>query len=185
MPVCKNDPKKSYKGIEPSPKGKGYCAHAEKVNTKRKGNDGNYWIVKKSNNGIKKWIKDSNKKENLTSEQLKTLDLIKKDLKNELKKIDVKLFIVKNKPINNIYLQDYLWDFVKEKLGNNYLNEKFLIVNLKMDGKNILLDNGGINIQHNNINYNTKKQVIEIMNKMFGKKYKWNGSTTKTIYIKL
>ena len=31
MPKCKNDPKKSYKGDEPSPKGLGYCAHAEKV----------------------------------------------------------------------------------------------------------------------------------------------------------
>ena len=31
MPKCKNDPTKSYKGDEPSPKGLGYCAHAEKV----------------------------------------------------------------------------------------------------------------------------------------------------------
>ena len=36
MPKCKNDPKKSYKGTEPSPKGLGYCTHAEKVGTKRK-----------------------------------------------------------------------------------------------------------------------------------------------------
>ncbi len=26
MPKCLNDPKKSYKGTEPSPKGLGYCA---------------------------------------------------------------------------------------------------------------------------------------------------------------
>lgn len=30
MPYCKNDPKKNYKGDEPSPKGLGYCAHSEK-----------------------------------------------------------------------------------------------------------------------------------------------------------
>ena len=30
MSKCKNDPEKSYKCNEPSPKGKGYCAHAKK-----------------------------------------------------------------------------------------------------------------------------------------------------------
>ena len=36
MPICKNDPKKSYKGTEPSPKGLGFCAHAEKLGTDKK-----------------------------------------------------------------------------------------------------------------------------------------------------
>lgn len=39
MPKCKNDPKRSYKGTEPSPKGLGYCAHTMKLNTKKKGTD--------------------------------------------------------------------------------------------------------------------------------------------------
>lgn len=30
MLECKNDKKSTYKGNEPSPKGFGYCAHAEK-----------------------------------------------------------------------------------------------------------------------------------------------------------
>ena len=30
MPNCKNDSKRSYTGEEPSPKGLGFCAHAEK-----------------------------------------------------------------------------------------------------------------------------------------------------------
>ncbi len=58
MPICKNDPKKSYKGTEPikktclfyrlsqndeviltepSPKGLGFCAHAEKLGSTKKG----------------------------------------------------------------------------------------------------------------------------------------------------
>ena len=45
MPKCKNDKTRSYKGNEPSPKGLGYCAHAEDLNKKRKGKDGNIWIV--------------------------------------------------------------------------------------------------------------------------------------------
>jgi hypothetical protein len=52
MPHCKNNPKKTYEGTEPSPKGLGYCASGEKEGTKMKGKDGNMWI--KSNG---KWIK--------------------------------------------------------------------------------------------------------------------------------
>ena len=36
MPKCINDPNRHYKGDEVSPKGFGYCAHAEKVGTKKK-----------------------------------------------------------------------------------------------------------------------------------------------------
>ena len=57
MPKCINDPKKSYKGTEPSPKGLGYCAHSEKVGTKKKGKDGNEWIIKKVSSGSKRWMK--------------------------------------------------------------------------------------------------------------------------------
>jgi hypothetical protein len=42
MHRCKNDSSKYYTGTEPqpSPKGFGYCAHAEKINTIKKGKDG-------------------------------------------------------------------------------------------------------------------------------------------------
>ncbi len=62
MPPCKNDPKSSYKGDEPSPKGLGYCAHAEKVDTKMKGKDGNMWIISETSKKIKRWIKLSSEK---------------------------------------------------------------------------------------------------------------------------
>ena len=39
MPKCINDPKRSYTGKEPSPKGFGLCAHAEKEGTRKKGTD--------------------------------------------------------------------------------------------------------------------------------------------------
>lgn len=57
MPECKNDPTRKYKGNEPSPKGLGICAHAEKLNTKKKGKDGNIWIVTETKKGVKRWIK--------------------------------------------------------------------------------------------------------------------------------
>jgi hypothetical protein len=57
MPICKNDSTKSYKGTELSPKGLGWCSHSEKINKKRKGKDGNEWVVKKTKNGHHKWVK--------------------------------------------------------------------------------------------------------------------------------
>lgn len=59
MQICKNNQKKKYTGLEPSPKGLGFCASGEKEGTKMKGNDGNIWI--KSNN---KWVKFKTNKDN-------------------------------------------------------------------------------------------------------------------------
>lgn len=57
MPKCKNDPKRSYTGKEPSPKGLGYCAHAEKAGTTKKGKDGNMWTIMKTKTGSQRWVK--------------------------------------------------------------------------------------------------------------------------------
>jgi len=40
-------------------------------------------------------------------------------------------------------------------------------------------------IQHSGITYSTKKKVIKLLKDMFGKKFKWNGSQEKEIFIKL
>ena len=64
MPKCKNDPTRSYKGTEPSPKGLGYCAHGMKEGDKKKGKDGNMWIIKKIKNGSLRWMKFKEKKNN-------------------------------------------------------------------------------------------------------------------------
>jgi len=54
--ICKNDKNSIYNGDEPSPKGLGYCAHAEKIGKMMIGKDSKVWIVKQQNNGVKKWI---------------------------------------------------------------------------------------------------------------------------------
>lgn len=82
---CKNDPKKTYKGTEPSPKGLGYCAHTKKVGIKELGRDGNFWIVKKNKDGIKRWIKFN--------------ELFKDDL-NEKKALHNYKLLLKNKNLS-------------------------------------------------------------------------------------
>ena len=52
---CKNDDGKSYRGDEPSPKGLGYCAHAERLGASRKGLDGKAWVVAADRNGRLAW----------------------------------------------------------------------------------------------------------------------------------
>lgn len=57
MPKCKNDPNSNYSGKEPSPKGLGWCAHGDSLGKKRKGNDGEIWIVAKRSNSTLYWKK--------------------------------------------------------------------------------------------------------------------------------
>lgn len=57
MPMCKNDPKSSYAGTEPSPKGKGFCAHAETFGMVRAGRDGNKWVISVTKGGVKRWVR--------------------------------------------------------------------------------------------------------------------------------
>ena len=61
MPKCKNDPQKTYKGSEPSPKGLGWCAHAETEGQVRRGLDQNEWVVRKTKNGTPRWVKKTKK----------------------------------------------------------------------------------------------------------------------------
>jgi len=57
MPLCINDSTKTYKGNEPSPKGFGYCAHSQEIGIRKKGTDGNNWIIKEYKSGIKNGLK--------------------------------------------------------------------------------------------------------------------------------
>jgi hypothetical protein len=53
----KGDCKCYYKGSEPSPKGKGYCAHCGNLGTEKVGTDGMKWKIKKRANGSLYWAK--------------------------------------------------------------------------------------------------------------------------------
>lgn len=193
MPFCKNDPKKSYIGNEPSPKGLGYCAHSEKIGVVRKGLDGNKWIISTTSKGIKRWVKYKIEKKmkkdsvkhmfsNLNKKQLKIIDLLKNEVKNELKAIGVKLMLKKLELINGWYIIDYVWP----EFGTyNSKKDKFIIVVLRLDENNKLYTpNDELDCQHHNIVYKTKKDVIEIFKKYFGKKFKWDGKQQHTLNIK-
>ena len=59
MPSCVNACNAYYKGTEPSPKGRGYCARGECVGTKKRGKDKKMWIVKAykvKGKKVKRWV---------------------------------------------------------------------------------------------------------------------------------
>jgi len=60
MPKCKNDPKRHYSGTEPSPKGKGFCAHACKIGSRKRGRDGKMWVVRKTKT-CRRWARTASK----------------------------------------------------------------------------------------------------------------------------
>uniref|UniRef100_A0A6C0JE62 Uncharacterized protein n=1 Tax=viral metagenome TaxID=1070528 RepID=A0A6C0JE62_9ZZZZ len=66
MPYCKNDPTRKYKGVEPSPKGLGYCAHAEKFGTTKKGRDGSIWKVKDTKKNVLRWVRITRSKKTIS-----------------------------------------------------------------------------------------------------------------------
>jgi hypothetical protein len=104
MPTCKNDPSKKYKGTEPSPKGLGWCAHAEKEDKVRKGKDGNQWIVKKVKNCSKRWVV-----QNKSNPSIKNLDkFLTKRFINEKDEEYISMLFSKNTKLRSNYTTDLL-----------------------------------------------------------------------------
>ena len=113
MPKCKNDPNRTYNGDEPSPKGLGYCAHAEKLGILKKGKDGNIWKNEVTVKGVKRWVKHKSKilkeeKNNKIDE--KNIDCSKFVIYEKIKKSSngVKIKILKGISLRKGYIYKYI-----------------------------------------------------------------------------
>ena len=82
MSKCLNDASKTYTGEEPSPKGRGFCAHAERVGTVMKGTDNSMWKVQLIKNKTKRLIRVKSITKKKKQETKRT---VKIQLKHELK----------------------------------------------------------------------------------------------------
>ena len=122
MPKCKNDSTRKYKGDEPSPKGLGFCAHAEKEGLTKKGKDGNYWEVKTTKNGTKRWVKATKevKERSTKKEKDKNMLIVKEGIKGW-----VKATKEEEKKALNVYFPKLL------PTEKKWLNENFKINLLK------------------------------------------------------
>lgn len=126
MPICKNDPKSSYKGDEPSPKGLGYCAHSEKVGTIKKGRDNNKWIISETSKKIKRWVK-------LTVKKSEIKKVSKEDKKVSKEKSDCSKFVAYQKQkgkysIETIFGIEYEKGKIYKYKGYNKFDSKPTIV---------------------------------------------------------
>ena len=141
MPKCKNDPKRTYKGTEPSPKGLGHCAHSEKVGKKMKGKDGNQWIITETKKGVKRWSKIKvMKKKNIKSNNLSNINnktiLKTKSLTEKDENIIKKLLLNKSKELVDVKHKNIFHRMLTNINSISPQNEKIIIDILY---KNILL----------------------------------------------
>ena len=130
MPKCKNDPTRSYKGTEPSPKGLGFCAHAMKEGATKKGKDGNKWIIKKVKNGSKRWIKVSGKSKPQKVDKV-------------VKKTQGKRVILKKKGKMHTFNKEFYEGFVIEKNPESKMYGKYIKGPLSRHKKYLTHWNGG------------------------------------------
>mgnify|MGYP001294218843 CR=1 FL=1 len=156
MPECKNDKKRKYKGTEPSPKGLGYCAHAEKIGTKKKGRDKNTWIVIENKNGIKRWVKFNpetkyitkkaskdkkvSKKTNHTWKEIKPLKIIKKESKYEFSlEMFFDLTVIPPKNINKYIYKNPIFKKIIDKIMPEIISNQinFFMIPLPLSNNNI------------------------------------------------
>jgi len=213
MPKCKNDSSKNYGGDEPSPKGLGICAHAEKLNSKKKGKDGNMWTVTETKNGVKRWIKytkqekkqkdkkvlnDALSLENFFGVPNIPLKNIPKymDKHNVLKKIydkimpeiqinKINFFIVllPRSKHNGIYWSDYANSYLTEKYGDDIF-DKSSYVELTI----YLYEDLSVDLTKKPIiNYKLEKLEQQIVADIFVKylpyNYEWDGNDLKLMEI--
>ena len=152
MPNCKNDPKRKYKGDEPSPKGLGWCAHGETEGKVRNGLDGNKWIIKKVSGGSLRWVKRSNDKSD--GKQKSTIN----------HKIDVnsnKQLKYKDLGFRIIFIPYLIHDGNKTiKFGNNKLTE--YIINNKLALIKRIVKNILWNCNIKKYVFNKKTNLIEL-----------------------
>ena len=211
MPKCKNDPSRRYKGNEPSPKGLGYCAHAEKLGKIKKGFDGNKWIVSKTKNGIKRWIKHSKKinvksKKKSSKKNYSALDLY------DIKIIDpkkLKKYILKNKILmkivnkiipeitknniniylvplpmnnNNIYWSDFPSDYISNFFDQNYFKKNFIYLVIYLTKDLKINTDRNIAINYK-LDYTQKQTTFDIFYKNLPYQYSWNGNDKEIMEI--
>ena len=204
MPKCKNDPSRNYKGDEPSPKGLGFCAHAEKEGLTQKGKDGNYWEVKTTKNGTKRWAKEKKEKEVKVEKKIlniyfpKLLPTEKKWLnenfktsllKKKLEDIDV-FFNIETVQEEYLHLSGiYIGTKTEEKLekmGKNW-NFIYLLFFINAGGSiGFLPDSTGYDLMLNfALNKEKSKEVNKVFKEVYGKNFKWgSGRYYNKIFIR-
>lgn len=124
---CLNDPKRSYVGTEPSPKGLGYCAHAEEVGTVKLGRDGHKWVVSTTSKGTKRWQKIRVKAESNLNIVVKTPQGSKQitvkttgNKKTTVRKVNGKVVVKKQEILSpGMTIFDKITDFISGSTKNS------------------------------------------------------------------
>ena len=127
----------SLKEKRPSPSD---SATLFKTGTKKKGNDGNMWMVKENKNGVKRWTKVSKKTESKEKSESKKTSKVKKSNEDRIKFMEASFSLKVIKPTQ---IKKYLKDPIFDNLYKNIIPKikklkiEFYIVPLPLSYDNI------------------------------------------------
>jgi len=121
----------------------------------------------------------------LTVSQKNTYKKLVTVIKNELEKVGIKVIMY---PLylseNGYYIINDAWNYANEIIDND--KTPYIIIVLKINDNILdLQEDKSLQIQHSNITYKNKKNLIQIFDKVLGNKYQWSGKQTHTINVKL
>ena len=164
MPPCKNDNSRNYSGTEPSPKGFGYCAHAEKIYTIKEGLDNNYWYVSPIGNSKKwkllripgKWFNNLKKINKIVN--LDTTNIWLKKYDKELKNTTITK-IKKGKNYNDIIVHHTSSKYI-------YTNKKFVEMVKSITKQKFVFSEQGLQDNkkaHMELDNNSILQIIKLL----------------------
>ena len=177
-----------------------------KIGTKKKGNDGNIYIIVTNKNGVKRWKlhkkmeikKKLNKKISLTT--FYDIDVIKpkklndyinnnnllKKIKDkiipELKKQKINFYFVPLPTKDGRYWIDFPNSYINEFYDNNYLDKNFVYLVIYMK-KNLTLNLKKPFVLNYNLNLEQKQIVFDIFYKHLPFNYEWSGNDSDAMVI--
>lgn len=178
MPLCKNG-SSYYKGTEPSPKGRGYCAHNEKIGSTKLGRDRKKWAVRKFGK-TKRWVKVRVAKKKKKPTKKKPAK--KKPAKKSTKKL---------KKLKGGQLEQYDYNYyvapIEKKIdmmeSNEYPDENFQDYYVtQMVGTNLMLQDAMDKYHSGHIDegkYDKQREIVQAMERPLrelGRKYFHGGA---------
>ena len=146
----------------------------------RKGNDGEAYVSKRMKNGVCRWTKLPV----VTDEFRKRF----RSAKKELAKSGVGLYQYRHFPVaasgGAVYVIDDVWDWAKEKMGDDYMDKKWIIFAVKPSGvtRDSVMEKE-LFAQHTLTGRD--KSIGAILEKHFGYAFEWTGKSTRAMKIKL
>ena len=163
----------AYREKRPSPS----ISAADRCGQVAKGNDKMAYVSQPDKNGVCRWVKLPVLSEGFR-EKLQ-------NAKKALAKAGVEFYQFRHFPATDegVYVVDDVWEWAREKMGEDYMDKKWVIVVIKPSGvtRHSVMQRE-LSTQHTITGRD--KQVPRIMKEVFGSAFEWSGKASDAMKIK-